>query len=310
MSSENSLMVKVVYFDEDVAVDYLDVYAGGREARSTSNSSHRTRSGGVDAKVEASAKFHLLSYVRASLGVDGKVGLSGSTEKLVNQTISNTILTDYIEKVGQDDSGVERLDGYRLEFPNPSFSLTRAMLPYLRLEDESANPEVFDSIEKVFSEIKGYYEMLATREGCRVILRFNSLAFRHNYKYSDMLSMGLTYYAVPVGVRSVYDLKLEMELLAPVVGAGEEEIEEERQTKEDIAKIESPDLSTDFLNEVCPDEEGSVGNKGVDCIGSDGGDLGELYLKEMNEETDEKESLKMYDVVLAGIEVSLPVGAS
>ncbi len=304
-------MVKVVYFDEDVAVDYLDVYAGGREARSTSNSSHRTRSGSVDAKVEASAKFHLLSYIRTSLGVDGKAGLSGSTEKLVNQTISNTILTDYIEKVGQDDSGVERLDGYSLEFPNPSFSLTRAMLPYLRLEDESANPEVFDSIEKVFSEIKGYYEMLATCEGRRVILRFNSSAFRHNYKYSDMLSMGLTYYAVPVGVRSVYDLQLEMESLAPVVGAGEKDLEEERLGEEVLARTESEsrskDLSMDLFERYIDDEEESVGSKEVDLNGDD---LGELYAKENGEKIDEREPLKMYDVVLAGVEVSLPGGAS
>ncbi|WP_299058425.1 DUF6414 family protein [uncultured Actinomyces sp.] len=307
-------MVKVVYFDEDVAVDYLDVYAGGREARSTSKNNHRTNYGGVDAQVEASAKFHLVSYIRASLGVDGKVGASSSTEKMVNQTISNTILTDYIEKVGQDNSGVEKLDGYSLEFPNPSFSLMRMMFPYLRLEDESANPEIFDSIEKVFSEIKGYYEMLATCEGRRVILRFNSSAFRHNYKYSDMLSMGLTYYAVPVGIRSVYDLKLEMESLAPVVGAGEKDLEEERLREGELARIESEsrsrDLSTDLFKQLIVDEEESVSSKEVDLNGGEGGDLGELHTKEKGEEIDEREPLKMYDVVLAGVEVSLPGGAS
>ena len=156
--------------------------------------------------------------------------------------------------------------------------------------------------------------MLATCEGRRVILRFNSSAFRHNYKHSDMLSMGLTYYAVPVGIRSVYDLKLEMESLAPVVGAGEKDLEEERLREGELARIESEsrsrDLSTDLFKQLIVDEEESVSSKEVDLNGGEGGDLGELHTKEKGEEIDEREPLKMYDVVLAGVEVSLPGGAS
>ena len=94
--------LKIIYFDESAAQDYLDITNGGR--LDWSKADNRKRVAEILTEIEAQAKggFNILNFLKAS--VSGSVDAKGAGEisKLFDSTIKNTLLTDYIKKAYQD----------------------------------------------------------------------------------------------------------------------------------------------------------------------------------------------------------------
>ena len=88
-NKENTFL-KVVYFDESTAQDYIDIVNGGR--LDWSKAENKEKIAKIVAEIEAQAKsgFNILNYIKATF--QGKVDASASAEltSAFDKTIKNT----------------------------------------------------------------------------------------------------------------------------------------------------------------------------------------------------------------------------
>lgn len=211
----NKKMLKVVYFDEGSAIDYLDIFNDGtvnkiKEKNTTINSI-------VDSEVEAKAKTGIFfkaikPFADINLGGGLEASLSRLGESVVKATISNTVLSDFIT-VSEKDKSIEKTINYKISAFQDSITFMKMYTPYLnmmKLQDESIN---FQKIDETLEKSKGYYELIAiNKSNKQVVLRFNIKAFRNNYNLVDLTRMDLSFYSVKVGKMDVNNLEAKKEL--------------------------------------------------------------------------------------------------
>ena len=90
--------LKIIYFDESAAQDYLDITNGGR--LDWSKEDNRKRAAEILTEIEAQAKggFNILNFIKGSMSGNIDAKASGEISKLFDSTIKNTLLTDYIKE--------------------------------------------------------------------------------------------------------------------------------------------------------------------------------------------------------------------
>lgn len=206
-------MIKVVYFDEESASDYLDISAGGKE---TTTSEHvRKRMADADAKVQAklAAKLSWLPFLGASAEAGASASVAQSNQGILSKTLSNTILTDYLAVVSSDPQ-VRRLDGFRVSAAKDSMAHTKMFTPYLAILNTREHGVDLALLDSALASAKGYYELLGDNEdgGERCVLRFNLRAFRNNYGLTDLARMRLVYHGVLVGESTESSLTMQAEM--------------------------------------------------------------------------------------------------
>ncbi|MFW8744895.1 DUF6414 family protein [Mesorhizobium japonicum] len=196
----SKVLLKVVYFDQDSASDYLDIASGGRLETSSENVKTRSTELRASVTTKLSAAFSFLpGLFSASARVQGSIDASAAGQSILRKTISNTILTDYLARV-QGDLRIERLEGLAVTAPPDSMAYMKMFTPLtivLRTEDSGLDVAKFDD---AFVAAKGYYELVGAKDGSeRCILRFNFDAFRNNYRLTDLTQMKLVFHAIRVG---------------------------------------------------------------------------------------------------------------
>jgi len=205
-------MIKVVYFDEESASDYLDISAGGKTASTSEDVKERTKE--MHGKVEAGliAKLSWLPFLGASGELSAGAGASAAGKSILSKTLSNTILTDYLAKADSDPRVVQMRD-FRVTAPKDSMAYMKMFTPYmvlLKLEDV---PIDLTRMDEVLADAKGYYELLGEGEdGSKRVLRFNIKAFRNNYGLTDLGRMRLVFHGVLVGQTPEHALGMEAEM--------------------------------------------------------------------------------------------------
>lgn len=211
-TQERRTIVKVVYFDQDTASDYLDIVAGGSLETTKENIGTRTAEthGNVEAKL--SAKLSWLPFIGGSgeLGVGAEASLAG--ESILSKTLSNTILTDYL-KSSSSDLRILKLNGFRVYAAENSMAFMKMFTPYMiaaRAEDADLNMALMD---EALEKAKGYYELIGEDANQnKVVLRFNIRAFRNSYGLSDLSRMNLVFHGIEVGHTTELSLNIESEL--------------------------------------------------------------------------------------------------
>lgn len=207
-------MVKVVYFDEQSASDYLDITAGGAAATTSEDIKKRTADTHAKVDTKVAAKLSWLPFI----GVSGEVGTgieySGVGQSILSKTLSNTILTDYLGAIVGDDR-IQRLDGFTVRAPEGSMAAAKMYTPYMTIMKVEDVPIDFAKIDEALERAKGYYELLATKADDptdRRVLRFNIRAFRNNYGLSDLGRMRLVFHAILVGETTEEGLTMDGEM--------------------------------------------------------------------------------------------------
>lgn len=206
------IMIKIVYFDEESASDYLDISAGGKEGFTTEAIKERLKD--VHAKTEAGliAKFSWLPFFGGSAEVSAGAGLSASGKSILSKTLSNTILTDYLVEA-DNDQGVVKHRGLRVSAPEDSMAYAKMFTPYMiiaKTEDQGID---LARLDEALTAAKGYYELLGESEvGSKCVLRFNIGAFRNNYGLVDLRRMQLVFHGIHVGKTSEHDLSMKAEM--------------------------------------------------------------------------------------------------
>ena len=136
---EKTEFLKIVYFDEAAAQDYVDVTNGGRLDWSTQENKEKIAK--IVAEIEAQAKsgFNILNYIKATF--QGKVDASASAEltSAFDKTIKNTLLTDYIQAASKDEH-VKKFENSGVYAPENSVTLYKMLSSYLTIVPKEEIP--------------------------------------------------------------------------------------------------------------------------------------------------------------------------
>lgn len=210
-------MIKIVYFDEGSATDFIYVLIGGKNTDKKEQIITKTSELAVGAETEASKSAGLISMFSAKIGIDGNADLSREGSTIISKAIENTILTDYLNSAEKDGKEYIRIFNDCRPYPFPkSFAFFKMLTPYLKMTDgqievsEGLNLNL-SLMDEALDSGRGYYELMAEDNGETVVLRFNIKAFRNNYYISDLVKMKLNYHAIEVGMVNMGNLTMESE---------------------------------------------------------------------------------------------------
>lgn len=204
--------IKIVYFDEESVSDLLDVSAGGKAASTTEQV--RERAANVQSKAEASmaAKFSWLPFFGGSAEVSAGMSASNLGRSILNKTLSNTILTDYLARV-DDHKGVKRLADLQVVARKDSAAFVKMFTPYMAMLKMDELPINLAALDAALDAAKGYYELVGEEQsGTKCILRFNIRAFRNNYGLADLGRMQLVFHGIRVGKADEASLTMAAEM--------------------------------------------------------------------------------------------------
>jgi hypothetical protein len=197
------MIIKIVYFDESTATDFIHIIDGGKSEEATEEIKKGTMEIAAKADTKADIKLKWLPFIGVNASAEANLELSKIGNNIIKKALSNTILTDYIKKV-EENKMVKVFKGYNI-WPYPeSFSYYKMMTPYLKMtkgEIPTDNGITLDisQIDEALESGRGYYELIAENLDEKVVLRFNIKAFRNNYGISDLVKMNLTCHAIKVG---------------------------------------------------------------------------------------------------------------
>jgi hypothetical protein len=201
MTDHTPSMLKVVYFDDQTASDYLDITAGGNSATTTQHVQTRTTDLHAAVETKVAAKLAWLPFVGASADAGAGVDAGRVGQNILSKTLSNTILTDYLEKANGDDR-IQVVRGFRVSATEGSMAHTKMYTPYMLIARTEEHGIDLARLDEALEKAKGYYELLATSQDeadDQLVLRFNIAAFRNNYGLADLGRMELTFHAIRVG---------------------------------------------------------------------------------------------------------------
>ena len=208
-------MKKIVYFDEEAAIDYINISFGGRKEQLTTGTSQTEGNVKVNGNASIGSRFSFLGMLK----LNGETGISSElakySDKIVTSTISTTILTDYIGLI-KEDEGVTKFSNINLYAIENSFTFVKMYLPYIKVFKDKYLENIIEEIDvrkfnEILDNVKGYYEFKAIYNSHEYIFRFNINSFRNN-KITDLLKMDLVFYGVKVGETKEENLNIEREL--------------------------------------------------------------------------------------------------
>lgn len=235
-NEKSSKMMKVVYFDETAATDYITIQNGGQIDWSTTENKERLAKIIAEIDVQAKGGFNLFSFIKSSLSGNANVNLDTNTSKLIKSTVTNTLLTDYIS-LASKDKNIRQFHNDGVYAPKNSISMYRMYSSYLNIVPKEQIPIDLEGLNNALLGERGYYQMLLNSEkepSC--VLRFNINAFKNDYSLADLSKMNLSYFGVKVGQCTKEQLSLEKEF----------EINTSTNTP-DVKKIVTGDTSKSFI---------------------------------------------------------------
>ncbi len=208
---KESLFLKVIYFDESTAQDYIDIVNGGRLDWSKEENKEKIAKILAEIEAEAQAGFNVISFIKAMMSSNVNTSASNDISRVFETTLKNTLLTDYIS-VASKDSNVKKFENSGVYAPNNSISMYRMYSSYLTIVPDNQMPINMEKLNEALLGERGYYAMLLANEtNPTCVLRFNVKAFKNNYNLVDLSKMRLTYYGVKVGSCTEEQLNIEKE---------------------------------------------------------------------------------------------------
>lgn len=207
---------KIIYFDEESATDLIYMYNKGQLIATLTENNED----GVDSKIEvgseAGVRTNIFSIFKLGARIESAASFSANSAKLVNQAITNTVLTDYLEIASEEKSvNIEKFNSARVYAYKNSMTFYKLMTPFFTMTegkylagDIQINISLMDEALK---QGRGYFEMILDDSDQKKVLRFNLNSFKSSYSLSDLVKMDLTYHAVSVGKMNLSDLDFSKE---------------------------------------------------------------------------------------------------
>lgn len=217
MAKKDKKMIKIVYFDEGSATDFIYVLEGGKSTDKKEHIVTKATELAVGAEAELSKSAGILSIISAKVAAGANADFSREGSTIITKAIENTILTDYLEHTEKEIKPYIRVFQNCTPYPYPkSFAFFKMLTPYLKMTDgqvaiDSGLSLNLALIDDALDSGRGYYELMAKCDGETVVLRFNIKAFRNNYFISDLVKMNMDYHAIEVGTVDIGSLTMESE---------------------------------------------------------------------------------------------------
>jgi len=203
-------MVKIVYFDEDAARDYIDIANEGHLDWNEAKNKEKLAKLTAEIDTQIGSGFNFLSFIKASLQGGINAEYNKETKRIIASQLSSTLLTEYI-KIASVDQNIEKFNGIIFP-PENSISKYKMYSPYTIIFPKDEIPIDLERLNEALDSARGYYEMLHTdNNGTISVLRFNDTAFRNNYNLSDLTKMKLKFFAVKVGACQMDNLDMSKE---------------------------------------------------------------------------------------------------
>ena len=189
------------------ATDYLNIYDGGEKIQTKNKIEEKNKELASKTSANLFAKLSWLPFLGGSAETSASADFSLSGSSLVKTTLSNTVLTDFLNRA-QNDERIWVFNDYKVRAYKNSIAFFKMFTPFLKITKSDFTTDegfVFDisKLDEAFTSGKGYYELIAenTVDGMqkKYIFRFNIVSFRNNYSIADLSKMDLNYYAVKVG---------------------------------------------------------------------------------------------------------------
>lgn len=196
------------------ATDYLNIYNGGEEVQQKEKIKENTKALTEKANINLFAKMNWL-FAGGSVSGNVDADFAQKNDSIFKTTLSNTVLTDYLEKAKLDNR-IEKIENVLVRPPKNSIAFFKMFTPFLvmtkaEIEIEEGFFLDISKLDDAFKNGKKYYEMIAENSEKQCVLRFNIGAFRNNYGIADISKMDLTYLAVKVGTTVEYLLDIGKE---------------------------------------------------------------------------------------------------
>lgn len=216
--NSKSNLVKIVYFDEQAAVDALQVVDGGTALETLSKTLER----GTGIGVEGSAG-------KSILGILG-IGLKGNAKRdkntIIQSQVTSTLISQFLEKVVAKKIRLLVIDEPGLRIQKESNAYFRNLLPMTHMvKDFSALDNVdedtqqslsvlnFDQLGESLDSFSAYYELEGLYQQKPAIFRFNIDGLRNNYSLLDLAKMDkLKIYGLIVGYKNSMNLTFDKEV--------------------------------------------------------------------------------------------------
>ncbi|MCC9295972.1 DUF6414 family protein [Clostridium sp. WLY-B-L2] len=209
-NNKEKKMIKVVYFDEQSASDYIDIVNGGHLDWSTEKDKEKLAKIIAEIDAEIGGGFNFLSWVKASISGKTNSSYDHETKTAIGTKITNTLLTDYLV-IANADKNIKKFTDVAYA-PDNSISLYKMYSPYSIIVPKEEAPIDLEKLNEALESARGYYEMLLSSENSpKTVLRLNNRAFRNNYNLSDLTKMKLVYYGICVGVCDISKLDMSKE---------------------------------------------------------------------------------------------------
>lgn len=267
---ENKIL-KLVYFDEGSAADYLEILNKGINATSEEINSEDNRKIVAEISAELGAGFNLMSFLRGKATVGGKINSDELTQAKISQIITKTTLSDFLSNV-DNESNFTKFNG--VPFPaRKSLTMLKMASPFLKMMNETGDEVRYSMVDDSLVQAKGYYEFLLDTSDKKVILRFNINSFRNGYGLSDLNKMKLLFIGVLVGKSFEEDLAFQKEI--DYMNQFNDELDAEKKIK-------------DLFKEINEETKENTESKGT--------------ITEDSTDIDIIEALEVYDILLAGVE--------
>lgn len=247
--------LKLVYFDEQAAVDFLEAL---NEGDITEKITKKVESyGGINGDASVSKGF--LNFF--------KVGLSGNFGKnsnsLIETQISRTVFTEFISK-SETNTDLVKFNNMKLSIAKDSLTYYRNITPYLKMftdletlsNDENLSGLNHLEMDKILDNAKGYYEFIGINESKKkYIIRFNINGMRNNYSLYDLVKMNLTIQGIKVGETQDLNLEFQHEIEVMI---------QENETKDSDVGV---DFNEEQIQDTQPNEmDNRKNNISIDII--------------------------------------------
>lgn len=219
---EKNIPKKIVYFDENSAIDYLQIVNHGNVSKSVETISNLNGNAGGEG--EAGAKKDSNSITKKTIGLQGwmKASVSAGAKiggsRLSKTTFSNSVLFDFLDKSTKGRRQVDILKNYKLSIYPDTMAYYASLGPLTKMIEgsTSVDEDVSIAISKMdagIKEAKGYYELIgeSIKDNQKIIVRFNIKAFRNNYRIQDLEKMNLNLYCIKVGQETIESLSFNSE---------------------------------------------------------------------------------------------------
>ncbi|QKY71310.1 DUF6414 family protein [Lentibacillus sp. CBA3610] len=206
-------MIKIVYFDEDSATDYLDIKHGGNSQTTGEEVDEKAKKALARLETQAGAGLKFLHVLKGAFSAEANGEITKQGTKVLKNTFTTTVLTDFVSETKDGRSeDITVFRDYRLMAKKDSFAFAKMYTPYTVLLKDDIDHINISKLDEALEHAKGYYELIGIKNNNKVVLRFNIDAFRNNYGLTDLIKMDLNYYAIQVGECLEDDLLMEKEM--------------------------------------------------------------------------------------------------